>query len=238
MDQEDQQPQGKLEVEDPKFNGKETLLQRIFKYHTMQTDDFVQSYFFPRWLTAILRILMGAYAFVVVVVSLSRDLDNGFWFAFFTCLNYLSLTIYFWVSSVLSVLVLWKKNSSIVIGKIPWIFRYLLWIQYHLLVTYHLVIVIVYWVLLSRPFLSNPPPSAGIYTNVSMHGLDVVFMWIEMVSNRHDFVLGNLIYGTLRLQSSITHCLTAICILILYMFYTWIIWLIPFPVNASYPNEY
>jgi len=175
---------------------------------------FVTSYFVsPRVLLAV-RFVMWCYSTIVLTASLAYEWDDSWWLAYFTHLTYLSLFIYFSAATIHSAIYVYTgkadsmKMSPILLG--------LFWLQYETLVSYHVVVPIVFWGLLSSGLVLT---RFNVWLNVSVHGLDFVFMAVEMILNKVPVAAGHIIFF--------------LAILILYMFYCWMIHAIPIPLSTS-----
>lgn len=175
---------------------------------------FVTSYFVsPRVLLGV-RFVMWCYSVIVLTASLAYEWQDGWWLAYFTHLTYLSLFIYFSAATLHSAMFVYTgkadsmKMSPLLLG--------LFWLQYETLVSFHIVVPIVFWGLLSSGIVKS---NFNLWLNASQHGLDFVFMATDMILNKIPVAAG--------------HSIFYLGIIILYMFYCWMIHAISIPLSTS-----
>ncbi len=82
------------------------------------------------------------------------------------------------------------------------------WLLYECMTTYHLVVPLVFWVLLSRPLIQSGSPLRW-WTSFSLHALDLVFVYAEVFLNRA------------RMSMRWTHCAAVLGVVVLYVFWAW-----------------
>jgi hypothetical protein len=82
--------------------------------------------------------------------------------------------------------------------------------------TYHILVPIVYWGLLSGSWDNGQATVTKRWMNYSQHGLDFVAMFIEFSLNRVVFAWGHLVFAYIPL--------------VVYIFFTWIF-------QPAFPND-
>ncbi len=114
-------------------------------------------------------------------------------------------------------------KRPIALEKQPRLFNYIFQVHFESLVTYHIVVPVVYWALLSSNFLSSSHDSQDYFRAISVHGLDFVLIYIDFALN--------------KIPIFAKHVIFVIGIMLLYVFYTWILHAIPIPPDATFPTE-
>ncbi|KAF9995360.1 hypothetical protein BGZ80_011242 [Entomortierella chlamydospora] len=207
-----------------------SFIVKALKLDRFEPDRIVTSNIVTPFTLAILRGLACLYALVVIIsVWATSDTAAGY-FVFFTNLTYFGLTSYLVCSTLWSFGYLrqpesdraqWLKSGS------PW-WGYTHWLLYATIITFHVVVPIVFWTLLAK----NLPTGFGAWQNASVHAVDGVFAIFELIFNRH------------FLQP--IHSFVVAGVMVLYMFLTFIYhktsgnWVYPFldwsqgPIAAAY----
>jgi len=148
---------------------------------------FVTSYILPPWWLACIRLLLALYTLVVSVVSLvweAKETDSTVdsYFSYFTNLSYIGLCAYFFASGVQTFAYAKNLNQGkdweYPLQRWPRILRYLHSLLFSTIVTFPLLVTIVYWVLLSSPSTFATPYSA--WSNISKHILNSVMAIFEI----------------------------------------------------------
>jgi len=145
---------------------------------------FVTSVVFPPWWLACIRLLFAIYALVVTVVILAIEgsPNDDSYFSYFTNLSYIGICAYFFASGVQTCAYARNfnrgKNSEYPLQHWPRILRYLHGLLFSTIVTFPLLVTIVYWVLLSSPSTFATPYTA--WSNISKHILNSVMAIFEI----------------------------------------------------------
>lgn len=169
---------------------KRWLLQKLLDISNVNADRIVHSYFMPSvpWVVG-LRAVFAVYCTCVLLASLITEMDGGYWFAYFTHLSYLGLTIYLWTALMISARYLMDSNASS-LHKLPARSQDIFCsVMYTTSYCFHVIVPVVYWALLAT---SQAQPLKQ-WLNFSQHGLDFVVIFIEFFLNRIIFSWGHLL---------------------------------------------
>ncbi|KAF8935595.1 hypothetical protein EDD21DRAFT_331470 [Dissophora ornata] len=181
---------------------------RALKLDRFEPDRIVTSNLVRPLTFAILRGILTLYTLIVVIAVWATSETAIGYLMYFTNLTYLGLVVYFVCSTIWSIGYLrqpateraqWLKNRS------PW-WGYGHWLLYSTVVTYHIVVPIVYWTMLSTGAYMSTFAS---WRNASVHAVDGFCAVFELVFNRHE------------LQP--IHSIVVAGIMVMYMFLTFII---------------
>ncbi len=82
------------------------------------------------------------------------------------------------------------------------------WVLYESVVTFHLVVPVVFWALLAGDLMKSDSPLRW-WASVSQHALDLVFVYAEVWMN------------TATMSSRWTHLALLLLVLVCYVFWTW-----------------
>lgn len=172
-------------------------------------DTSVTSHFVQPIVLLVLRSILALYAFITIVISITYDCIAGqgnLWMDYFTHLSYLSLMVYLAVSSLFSASYILNvrrgtpQNHLLRTQNKWWTLIYQSLQQS--LASYCLLVPIVFWALLSGPLIHDYHAyfSETWWENVSVHALDFVFMFVDLMLSRTrlfwpfiSFVLGYLL---------------------------------------------
>ncbi|KAF9938351.1 hypothetical protein BGZ67_000256 [Mortierella alpina] len=192
---------------------------RALKLDRFEPDRIVTSNLVKPLTLAILRGITCLYTLIVIISVWATAKSFSGWAMFFTNESYFGLTIYLVCSSIWSIGYLrqpvqeraqWLKNRS------PWWGR-LHWLLYSTVITYHIIVPIVYWTMLN---VGGNMSALATWQNVSVHAIDGVFAIFELIFNRH------------FLQP--IHSVIVAAVMVLYMLLTFVvrstkgIWVYPF----------
>jgi len=204
---------------------------RGLKLDRFEPDRIVTSNLVRPLTLAILRGITCLYTLIVIISVWVTTKGFSRWAMFFTNESYFGLTIYLVCSSIWSIGYLrqpvqeraqWLKNRS------PW-WGWLHWLLYSTVITYHIIVPIVYWTMLN---VGGSMTALGTWQNVSVHAVDGVFAIFELIFNRH------------FLQP--IHSVVVAAVMVLYMLLTFVVrktegyWVYPFlnwdqgPICAAY----
>ncbi|KAG0378221.1 hypothetical protein BGX24_004443 [Mortierella sp. AD032] len=196
-----------------------SFLTNTLRLDHFEADRIVTSNLVRPLTLAILRGLICLYTVIVVISVWVTAESASEYLKFFTNLTYCGLVVYLVCSTIWSVNYLrqpltnrahWLKTGS------PW-WGYLHWLLYSTVVTYHFIVPIVYWTMLST---GVPMNALGHWQNYSVHAIDGVFALFELCFNRH------------FLQP--IHSVVVAGVMLLYMFLTFVVketkgtWVYPF----------
>ncbi|KDR71903.1 hypothetical protein GALMADRAFT_253687 [Galerina marginata CBS 339.88] len=146
----------------------------------------VTSYLVSPVVLAGIRLLIGLYVLVGLVFMLvwegtkTKDIDS--FFSYFTNLTYIGICAYFFASGVQTLFYarnLKNGQEEYPLQSWPRFLRYLHRLLLTTIVTYPLLVTIVYWVLLSSSSTFATPFSA--WSNISKHALNSVYAIFEIV---------------------------------------------------------
>ncbi|KAG0355231.1 hypothetical protein BC939DRAFT_229298 [Gamsiella multidivaricata] len=192
---------------------------RLLRLDHFEPDRIVTSNLVRPLTLAILRGLLCLYCLIVIVSVWATSESASGYLMFFTNLTYFGLNAYLVCSTLWSIGYLrqptperaqWLKNRS------PW-WGYAHWLLYSTVVTFHIVVPIVFWTLLSTGAHMS---TFGSWQNASVHAVDGVCAVFELIFNRH--VLEPV------------HAFVVTGVMLLYMFLTFVvhktkgIWVYPF----------
>jgi len=168
----------------------------------------VESPHFNSKIFLVIRYIFAIYATIILTASIALTYENGFWLVYFTHLTYFGLTVYFWSVSTHTFLYLRRGDFSSLTNNRGRL--YSIWILYEMLVTYHIIVPVVYWFALASP----QPNVVSTWVNVSVHGMDLTLMAFEFFLNQIPVVR--------------THVIPMLIVAILYCAYTWVVHAIPY----------
>ncbi|KAI1311952.1 hypothetical protein EDD11_003232 [Mortierella claussenii] len=169
---------------------------------------------------AILRGILMLYTLIVIVTVWATSKSAVGYLMYFTNLTYFGLAVYLVCSTIWSIGYLrqpvderaqWLKDRS------PW-WGWAHWLLYSTVVTFHIIVPIVFWTMLSKGM--EHMSTLGSWTNASVHAVDGVSAVFELVFNRHFL--------------EPIHSLVVAGIMILYMLLTFVVrrtegvWVYPF----------
>ncbi|CAG8473359.1 21220_t:CDS:2 [Dentiscutata erythropus] len=150
----------------------------------------VNSWFVSPKILKIFRLVVAIYSWIILIGELldyalrehflaqyGFENDAECFLCYFTILSYIGQTVYFTAAAFYSI----RSNS---LEKFSKLHNFLFWILYHTVVHYHVLIVFVYWTLLSSTFIQENNPWYIWWLSVSVHGLEFVTMLIELFLNR------------------------------------------------------
>ncbi|KAG0328013.1 hypothetical protein BG004_002633 [Podila humilis] len=139
----------------------------------------------PKMLAGI-RIVETVYVWIVIIYIWATSKNAGDYLKYFTNLTFFGLSVYLLCTSLWSIGYLRQPSSE----RARWIndkasnwFGYLHWLLYSTVITFHIVVPIVFWTLLTGGV--NPVTAAGRWTNYSVHLLDGILALSELIFNRH-----------------------------------------------------
>ncbi|KAF9286361.1 hypothetical protein BGZ68_003012 [Mortierella alpina] len=193
---------------------------RGLKLDRFEPDRIVTSNLVRPLTLAVLRGITCLYTVIVIISVWVTSNSFSDWAMFFTNESYFGLTIYLVCSSIWSIGYLrrpvqeraqWLKNRS------PW-WGWLHWLLYSTVITYHIIVPIVYWTMLN--VAGKNMSALATWQNVSVHAVDGVFAIFELIFNRH------------FLQP--IHSVVVAAVMVLYMFLTFVVrrtegkWVYPF----------
>jgi len=143
-------------------------------------DKFVTARFLPPLAFGLLRLLIGFYSIVVVIVDIvltatTGDIDS--YFSYFTDITYIALTFYFLFASFHT---LWYART----GKSPlnrWYrpFQLAHTVLFSTIITYPIIVTIVFWTLLSSG--STFATAQSTWSNISKHALNSAYCLFEIL---------------------------------------------------------
>ncbi|KAF8981720.1 hypothetical protein BGZ46_002383 [Entomortierella lignicola] len=198
-----------------------SFIVRALKLDRMEPNRIVTSNLVSPKTLMIIRGLIFLYVLAATISVWVTSLDALDYFKYFTHLTYFGLMSYFLASTLWGYFYLrqpeseranWVKSGS------PW-WAYTHWLLYATVVTFSVIVPIVFWSLLASGISSWTP--LEYYQNISEHALDGVFgALFEMTLNRH------------FLQP--VHSFFVAAVMILYMFWAFVVyaatggWVYPF----------
>ncbi|KXS22490.1 hypothetical protein M427DRAFT_50803 [Gonapodya prolifera JEL478] len=189
-----------------------TFSYKIWKWHRMDLFDPVRpvsSFIVPTSVLLCVRVLFLLYGIIVHVytwVQASRS-PLGFWSwaQYFTDMTYFGLIVYFGVISF-HTLIYFRGVENWTLDKWHWGFNLALWYLYESAVAFHPVVVAVFWTVLAPSVWSS---QAAYWNNLSKHGLELLFIYVDVILNRWDHLM-------------FTHIPLILVIVLLWMFWSWI----------------
>ncbi|KAI8597190.1 hypothetical protein EDD21DRAFT_386081 [Dissophora ornata] len=210
-----------------------SFLVRVLKLDRFEPNRIVTSNLVSPKTLAIVRFLEFLYVAVATITVWDSSDSAVDYFKYFTHLTYFGLMCYLLASALWGLFYLRQPESErarwVKLGS-PW-WGYAHWLLYSTVVTYSVVVPIVFWTLLASGIGSWTP--LEYYQNISEHALDGVFgALVELTLNRH------------FLQP--IHSVFVAFVMILYMLLTFIVhatqgdWVYPFlswsqgPIAAAY----
>jgi len=134
--------------------------------------SYITSPFFSARVLGFIRLTLGIYALVTIVVDLvlSKTVDNDAnqWFSYFTHLSYIGLCAYFLASGVQSFV--YGRYGTYPLRHWPKFLQFLhIWL-YTTVATFSFIVTVVFWVLLSGPSTFQSPFYS--WANISMHAMN------------------------------------------------------------------
>ncbi|KAJ3475221.1 hypothetical protein NLI96_g11975 [Meripilus lineatus] len=145
--------------------------------------SLVTSPFFSPLVLAIIRLTLALYALITVLVILIWDATKLHvaerYFSYFTSLSYIGLLAYFWASGVQTLAFALRGGKSYPLQRWPRTLQFLHMLLYSTIVTFPLVVTIVFWSLLSSSGTFSTKFSS--WSNVSQHALNSAFALFEIL---------------------------------------------------------
>ncbi|KAF8655504.1 hypothetical protein AX16_003033 [Volvariella volvacea WC 439] len=143
---------------------------------------FVTSPFLSSKALAAIRTLLASYTLVTALVSLiwdgvNRDRARGH-YSYFTNLSWIGLTAYFCASSFHTVVYVKNGSTTYPLQKWPRFLQYLHGLLFSTIVTFPILVMIVYWALLADSESFATPYTA--WANIGRHLLNAVFALLEI----------------------------------------------------------
>ncbi|KAI3631291.1 hypothetical protein MIR68_010781 [Amoeboaphelidium protococcarum] len=156
-------------------------------------ERIATSYFLKDYKQIIVRSILAIYSTIIIINSLISEWNQSYWFAYFTHLSYLGLFIYLWLANVLSIR--YHLNPDKYRNqKTKWI-DVVCTIAYSITFTYHLVVPIVYWALLSKAFNWSTSTDEERWLSVSVHGFDFLLVFLDfMLCNSIVYYWGQVVF--------------------------------------------
>ncbi|KAF8337141.1 hypothetical protein F5887DRAFT_1106899 [Amanita rubescens] len=147
--------------------------------------SFFSSPFFSHHILASIRLFLAFYTLLTLIVAIiwaATNLHNAnSFFSYFTHLSYIGLCAYLFASGVQTMIYAWCpfKKGSLVLREWPRFLQFLhVWL-YTTVVTFPIVVTVVYWALLSGP--STFSKRFDAWSNISMHALNTAFVLFEIL---------------------------------------------------------
>jgi len=172
--------------------GKSGLTQKLSPTPFDVSYRLVTSSFMSPMTLGLIRLLLGSYALLVLVIDLALEgaveHDAQTFFSYFTHLTYIGLCAYFFAAGVQTIAFGRSLRRADPVPAYPlqsWprFLQFLQIILYTSIVTFPFLVTIVFWVLLSSP--STFATSTNAWRNISMHALNSVFALFELLVSRN-----------------------------------------------------
>ncbi|KAF9412086.1 hypothetical protein BGZ94_001147 [Podila epigama] len=196
------------------------MIVRLLKFDRFEPERIVTSNWVGPKVLAAIRFAETIYVWTVIISIWITSTSASSYLKYFTNLTFFGLSVYFLCTSIWTIGYLRQPTSE----RAQWIHRtgsgwlgYLHWLLYSTIITYHIIVPVVFWTLLST---GNPTTAISRWQNYSVHLLDGVLAISELIFNRH------------FLQP--IHSLIIAGIMLFYMFLTFIVhktegtWVYPF----------
>lgn len=188
--------------------GSKWWLHRAIGTQWIHRSRIVKSYFFPSVVCLVLRTVAMMYSTIVLLHDVITSWSDGYWFAYYTHLTYVGLTVYFWVGWIFCFIdkshtffqlvtfihfqYLANKKQLPSRNQPPAVIDIVCCVLYTINFSMHILVPVVYWGLLGRSFDFQTAPAVKSWSNVSQHGMDYVLMMIEFFCNRIVFTWGHI----------------------------------------------
>ncbi|KAG0326990.1 hypothetical protein BG000_001170, partial [Podila horticola] len=196
------------------------MIAHAFKLDRFEPERMVTSNWVGPKILAGVRFVETLYVWIVIISVWASSATAVDYLKYFTNLTYCGLAVYLLCTSLWTIGYLRQPSSE----RSDWItskaggwLGYLHWLLYSTVITFHIVVPIVFWTLLST---GTPTTALGRWHNYSVHLLDGVLAISELVFNRH------------FLQP--IHSLFVAGVMLFYMFLTFVVhktqgtWVYPF----------
>ncbi|KAJ1980151.1 hypothetical protein H4R34_002560 [Dimargaris verticillata] len=183
---------------------------RFFRLDNFDAERFVTSNLVkPRMLFAI-RLALALYCIATVVVLF---VTTGVrFFHYMTDWSYLGLTVYMMLATVVSGRYCFGampySPGQNLLERAPSWARALYWFLYETVVTFHILVPVVYWALLSSQLRTDT--SLELYSSIAPHAIDFVVMAVELIFNRQIL--------------EVSHVVIPVIILALYLALAFLVW--------------
>ncbi|KAF8626917.1 hypothetical protein AX15_004630 [Amanita polypyramis BW_CC] len=147
--------------------------------------NFITSPFFSVPVLGAIRLSLGLYALVTLVVTLAWDgakfHDANTFFSYFTHLSYIGLCAYLFASGMQCAIYShcpFNKGTYVLSARWPRVYQFLQVWLYATVSTFPIVVTVVFWSVLSGPNTLGTRFNA--WSNVSLHALNTVFALFEI----------------------------------------------------------
>ncbi|GBB91799.1 hypothetical protein RclHR1_01920003 [Rhizophagus clarus] len=163
----------------------------FFHFKDFDAEKSVTSWFISSKTLLIIRGIIALYTWIILIGQFIDTVIYGgtdYFFVYFTNLGFVGLTAYFTTAFYHSYRYVTKNNKPVSFQYQPDILNWLFWLLYHTIVHYSTIIMLAYWIFLSKHFILEKPLPYRWWLNVSMHGSNFLLTMIEIFLNRQIMV--------------------------------------------------
>ncbi|KAI8137740.1 hypothetical protein BJV82DRAFT_633843 [Fennellomyces sp. T-0311] len=155
---------------------------RWFGFDQFVPESAVTSYWVSPSVFLGIRIINTLYSTIVLWSTFGLSARSGsleFFFAFFTNLTFIGLHAYLVTASYHHVRYFLSKRKPESFFTQPSFVNYLYYYLYHSILVFNIITPVVYWSLLAGS--NENASSIRVWTNVSVHGVSLAMMMLEMI---------------------------------------------------------
>ncbi|KAJ3413922.1 hypothetical protein HDV05_007290 [Chytridiales sp. JEL 0842] len=167
---------------------RKNLLTHYFSTHLADLDHhkLYTSHHVTPIMLFLYRMFAATYTLVTLLAffALPQPWTRAVFFTFFTHMSWLGLSIYFWVSAIMT-FTYTRHNHSIQFStsRPSWL-TWIHWNFYTLAATFQPIVVLMYWTTLSGPLFRPRVPVSEIINNVNFHLVGLVLLSVEFFLGR------------------------------------------------------
>eukprot|EP00128_Syssomonas_multiformis_P006829 Colp12_sorted_trinity150504_noHs@35693 len=171
-----------------------TCIERFLKVRDLQAEQFTTSWLIKANTLFHIRCFILAYISCVLVGNWVLFTEGAKYVFYFTRLNYMAQFVYF-LNAVANSATYTKTPGHYVErhrGRLRKWYKLFTWVLYETQATFHIVVPLMYWLFLSDFFFQYNPAEKWI--DLSVHGLDFVFLYVDVVLNRMEFIFSHAVF--------------------------------------------
>ncbi|KAJ1969378.1 hypothetical protein IWQ62_000666 [Dispira parvispora] len=188
----------------------EDKFHRFFRMETYDAELFVTSNLVQPRTLFFVRCFLMLYCVATTIVLFYTNTYRFFYYM--TCWSFLGLTIYLIIATIVSGRYCFgpanmDRRPNLLEGA-PRIVQLIYWWLYETITTFHILVPLVYWTLLSSEL--NTHSSLHLYTSIGPHAIDFAVMATEVLLNRQKVMP--------------THCVVLLVILAFYLGLAYLVW--------------
>ncbi|KAI9292600.1 hypothetical protein K502DRAFT_367470 [Neoconidiobolus thromboides FSU 785] len=167
---------------------------RHFKVAHLHPERPIKSNFISTRTLLVIRSILTLYCIAAVIVLFIKNKAIPItYFVFLTHLSYFGITVYFIITTYFTLRSYLHAPTYVPFNNIHWSFRFIYSLLFQSIMLLAPVVTIVYWSLLFPNDTKLKTDPVYAYQSISMHALNLVFCWIELILCCNMFVFWHFI---------------------------------------------